>query len=61
MGFINGLCDQHDELNQKIHAKTAVPVLQSLKETTEVVTLVPLHEQILIDDFRTDSVPEEVI
>ena len=47
MGSIKGLCDQR-ELKQEIQAKTAVPVLQSLKETYAVVRLVPLHEQVLI-------------
>ena len=39
VGYIKGLRDQ-SELNQEIRAKTA-PVLQSLKEASEVVKLVP--------------------
>ena len=46
-GYIKGLVDQPDELNQEIQAKTAGPVLQSLKETFEVVRLVPQQEEIL--------------
>ena len=38
--------DQRDELKHEIQAKTAVPSHQSLKETFEVVRLVPLQEQI---------------
>ena len=44
MDFIKGLRDQRDELNQEIQAKTAVPALQSVTGTLEVVRLVPLRE-----------------
>ena len=44
MDYIKGLRDRRDDLNQEIRAKTAGPVLQSLKETFEVVRQVPLHE-----------------
>ena len=49
MDYIKGLRDQRDELNQDIQAKTAGPALQSLKESFEMVCLVPLQEQILMD------------
>ena len=51
-GYIKGLVDQRDELKQEIRAKTAGPVLQSLKEIFEVVRLVPLQEQNLITSLR---------
>ena len=43
-GYIEGLRDQRDELNQEIRAKTAGPVLQSMQEAFEVVRLVPLSK-----------------
>ena len=43
-GYIKGLVDQRNKLNHGIRLKTAGPVLQSLKETFEVVRLFPLQE-----------------
>ena len=39
--------------------KTAVPMLQSLKEIQEVVKSVPLYEQLFMDNLRADSFSEE--
>ena len=51
MDCIKGLRDQRDELNQEVQAKTAGPAIQSLRETFEVVRLVPLQEQILMESL----------
>ena len=64
-GFFKGFCDQRDEFNPEIQAKIAVrlelflkvclrcPVLQSLKEISEVVRLVLPHERVLIEFVNT--------
>ena len=53
LDHFDGLQEIRDELNQEIRAKTAGAglELQSLKETFEVVTLVPLQETILIKNL----------
>ena len=50
--YVKGLQDQREQLNQEIRGKTAGAVLQNLKETSEVVRLVPLQEQHLMDNLK---------
>ena len=48
---IKGLRDQRYEVNLEIRAKAAGPMLQSLKETSEGVTLVQMQEQIVVENL----------
>ena len=46
---VTGRQEQRGQLNQEIQTNTAGPVLQSVKETSEVVRLVPLQEHTLME------------
>ena len=52
LDYVQDLQEQRGEWKHGIRAKTAGPVLQSLKETFEVVRLMPLQEQILTDNLQ---------
>ena len=50
LDHMTGLQEPRDKENQEIRAKTAARALKSLKETFEVVSLVPLQQQVLTDN-----------